>query len=135
MLKTYIMRKQNNQIGYHAGFDIKCLFQENEYSNKLLSFEIDKLSSEWKEACIHGINLFYTAFREKLNGELKISIKAIHWFPVDTKEIIVTYTIVRTLCHWFQLDFLPILKQAKFESLFFLNELDFRTDDETSFYI
>lgn len=134
MLKTYKIRKQNNQIGYHAGFEIDVSFKKQENSSKNIVIHPNSIQ-EWKASTIEGINIFYESYKNEFQGDLTIKIRDIIIMPVDTKEIIVTYTIVRTLCHWFQLDYLPILKQAKFESLFFLNEFDFRTDDETSFYI
>ncbi|CAM4110551.1 MULTISPECIES: hypothetical protein [Flavobacterium] len=134
MLKRYKIRKQNNQIGYHAGFEIDVSFKKKENSSKNIVIHPNSIQ-EWKASTIEGINIFYESYKNEFQGDLTIKIRDIIIMPVDTKEIIVTYTIVRTLCHWFQLDYLPILKQAKFESLFFLNEFDFRTDDETSFYI
>lgn len=135
MLKRYIIKRQNNLKGYYSGVTLNCTYIKREQSVKIIDFQIEYHEEEWKEFTLEGITLFYNFYKGYFPGVFKVNIKAIHWFPVDTRELLVTYTIIRVLCHWFQLDYLPILKQAKFESLFFLNEFDFRTDDETNFYI
>ena len=135
MDKTYLIRKQNNQMGNHAGFTLNCSFQKQETSRKTVDFAIDEIETQWKKATLEGIAIFYTFYREHFSGALTIAIKNIKWFPVDTRDIIITYTIIRTLCHWFQLDFKPILHQYQFESVLFLNDLSFETEDDIHFFI
>lgn len=135
MIKTYKIRKQNNQIGYHAGFNLSCSFNEQDTTTKAVDFANDELEAQWKEATLEGIAIFHTFYKEHFKGELTIAIKNIKWFPVDTRDIIVTYTIIRVLCHWFQLEFREVLNQSQFESVLFLNDMLFETEDDINFYI
>lgn len=124
MFKTYKIRKQNNQIGYYAGFEIDVSFTKQENSSKNIVIYPNSIQ-EWKASTIEGITIFYESYKNEFQGDLTIKINDIMFFPVDTKEIIVIYTIIRVLCHWFQLDYLPILNQPQFEPLLFLNKLHF----------
>ena len=135
MFKSYFIRKQNNQRGNHAGFTLSCSFQKQETSIKTIDFAIDELEAQWKEATLEGIAIFHTFYKEHFKGELTIAIKNIKWFPVDTRDIIVTYTIIRVLCHWFQLEFREVLNQSQFESVLFLNDMLFETEDDIHFFI
>jgi len=135
MIRTYKIRKQNNQIGYYTGFNLSCSFHEQDTATKSVDFAIDGYEERWKEATLEGIAIFHTFYKEHFKGELTIAIKEICWFPVDTRELLVTYTIIRVLCHWLQLDYLLILNQPKFETLYFLNDLSFETEDDINFYI
>ncbi|VXB84586.1 hypothetical protein FLAVO9AF_30047 [Flavobacterium sp. 9AF] len=135
MDRIYQIRKQNNQIGNHAGFTLNCSFKKQETSIKTVDFAIDEYEAQWKEATLEGIAIFYAFYKEHFSGELTITIKNIKWFPVDTRDIIVTYVIIRALCEWFQLDFKPILDQYQFESVLFLNDFSFETKDDIHFFI
>lgn len=135
MFRSYKIKKQNNNRGYHAGFTLSCSFQKQDTSVKSVDFAIEGYEEQWKEATLEGIAIFHTFYKEHFKGELTIAIKEIYWFPVDTRDLLVTYTIIRVLCHWFQLDYLLILNQPKFETLYFFNDLSFVTEDGTSFFI
>ncbi|WP_130733893.1 hypothetical protein [Flavobacterium sp. J27] len=96
----------------------------------LVSFNIEQIEEQWKEATFNGIRTFYKFYKSHFNGILQINIHNIFWFPVDTKDVIINYTIIRVLCYWFQLDYLPILCQPQYESLFFLNNLQFKKNQD-----
>lgn len=130
MSKIYKIRKQENNIGAFSGFKLHCSFQQQDKIIKLIHLDIEPIEKEWEESTLKGITLFYNFYKDHFKGELKIRIEQIFWFPIDTRELLVTYTIIRVLCHRFQLDFMPILNQPMFASFSFLNKYDFRFENE-----
>ncbi len=71
-----------------------------------------------------------------LPGKLSISITKIDWFPVDTSEILISYFIIRVLCEIHKLDYLSLINQLEFTSLYDLNKLSFVSNNESlSYYL
>jgi hypothetical protein len=132
----YKLRKQIKNKGYQAGFELESIFVKEAIVALEVNFDIDKYAEQWKVATTKGISVFYNHYQKVFAGKLTITITTIDWFPVDTSEILISYFIIRVLCDIHRLDYLSLIGQSEFTSLYDFNQMSFVFNNESlSYYL
>lgn len=121
-LHRYFFKKVHNRRGYRVGLDLTFDLNQKEFKLELL----DKYIGEFKLGLETGFEFFSDYYYEKTDKKIQITVHLMEWFPMETSSDLVCYFFIRTLCHFFDFDFLEVVPKCFLEQFHFLNELSFQ---------